>query len=75
MDVIIEIGKSFNNGFLLVILIIATSPIYFPALGVYFICLAVADETKRGSGKGNFYADKEGLKPFEYYISFGGGSK
>ncbi len=71
MDVIIAIAEVLNNGCLTAIILIFAAPIYFPALGVYFICIGFADQIKRGMGKGNFYEESEGMKPFEYYISFG----
>lgn len=71
LDIILELKRSVNNGCFTAILLLLTFPIYLPALGVFFICVGLADQIKRGTGQGNFYEKNEGLKPFSHYISLG----
>ncbi|MCF8245934.1 MAG: hypothetical protein K9J37_11720 [Saprospiraceae bacterium] len=71
LDLLIDIGKALHFSLLIAVYALIVAPVYIAGLVAYFVSVALADQIKRGASGRNFYPEKEGLKPFEYYLNLG----
>ncbi|RDV15482.1 hypothetical protein DXT99_08275 [Pontibacter diazotrophicus] len=75
MRIIIGLIRYSKFPLIMVAIVIVTLPLYLAAIFSFLISVGMADLLKREIDREGFYPEREGLKDFGYYLSYGSEKK